>query len=48
MGRPMFTDKPLKPRTFKISEEDDKKLEKAAREQKKTKSQIIRDLISSL
>jgi hypothetical protein len=48
MGRPMFGDKPLKPRTFKISDEDDEKLAQAAKQQKKTKSQILRDLISGL
>lgn len=48
MGRPTFGEKPLKPRTFKISDEDDEKLKKEADKQGKTKSQILRDLIAKL
>lgn len=47
-GRPMISDKPLKNLTLRISEEELEKLNKTAQAQKKTKSAIIRDFISSL
>ena len=48
VGRPMISDKPLKNLTLRISEEELEKLNKTAQAQKKTKSAIIRDFISSL
>lgn len=48
VGRPMISSKPLKTLSLRISEEEMKKLDEESKKQKKTKSAIIRDFISSL
>ena len=48
IGRPLYADKPMRAVSFKLSENEISLLESEAKKQKKTRSQLLRELVLSL